>query len=144
MRRITVLPLMGILLALGCAPAPQPADFVVLGGTIHTFEPIGVTVEALASRGQQIVALGTQDDIRPLIGPETEVLDLGGAVAYPGFIDAHAHFLGVGKAQMQLRLQGAGTWQEIVDQVEQAVAETPEGEWIFGRGWHQEKWTEMP
>ncbi len=142
MRRWIALPLILVFLALGCAPAPEPADFVVLGGTIHTFEPIGVTVEALAARGQQIVAIGAEDEIRSMIGPDTEVLDLQGAVAYPGFIDAHAHFLGVGKAQMQLKLQGAETWQEIVDQVAQAVSETPDGQWIFGRGWHQEKWTE--
>lgn len=144
MRRIAALPLICGLLAFACAPAPQPADFVVLGGTIHTFEPVGVTVDALAATGQSIVALGTQDEIRPLIGPDTEVLDLEGAVAYPGFIDAHAHFLGVGKAQMQLKLQGASTWQEIVDQVAQAATETSQGQWIFGRGWHQEKWSEIP
>lgn len=141
MRRLTSISVILVSLALGCAPAPQPADFVVLGGTIHTFEPMGGTVEALAARGQHIVAVGAEDEIRALIGPDTEVLDLEGAVAYPGFIDAHAHFLGVGKAQMQLKLQGAATWQEIVDQVAQAASETPEGQWIFGRGWHQEKWT---
>ncbi len=144
MRRLTFIPLILVSLALGCAQAPEPADFVILGGTIHTFEPIGETVEALAARGQGIVALGTEGEIRPLIGPNTEVLDLKGAVAYPGFIDAHAHFLGVGRAQMQLKLQGASTWQEIVDQVALAVSETPKGQWVFGRGWHQEKWTEAP
>jgi len=144
MRRISVLSLVCILLALGCAQPPQPADFIVLGGAIHTFDPMGMTVEALAARGQHILALGTEDEIRLLIGPDTEVLDLEGAVAYPGFIDAHAHFLGVGKAQMQLKLQGAATWQAIVDQVAMAVSETPKGEWIFGRGWHQEKWAEAP
>ncbi|MCK5378977.1 MAG: amidohydrolase [Acidobacteria bacterium] len=144
MRRLTFIPLILVSLALGCAQAPEPADFVILGGTIHTFEPIGETVEALAARGQGIVALGTEGEIRPLIGPNTEVLDLKGAVAYPGFIDAHAHFLGVGKAQMQLKLQGAATWKEIVDQVAKAASETPEGQWILGRGWHQEKWTEAP
>ncbi|MCK5438356.1 MAG: amidohydrolase, partial [Gemmatimonadetes bacterium] len=144
MRRLTFIPLILVSLALGCAQAPEPADFVILGGTIHTFEPIGETVEALAARGQGIVALGTEGEIRPLIGPNTEVLDLKGAVAYPGFIDAHAHFLGVGKAQMQLKLQGAATWKEIVDQVEKAASETPEGQWILGRGWHQEKWSSVP
>ena len=144
MRRLTFIPLILISLAFGCAPAPQPADFVVLGGTIHTFEPIGVTVEALAARGQHVVAVGTEAEIRLLMGPDTEILDLEGAVAYPGFIDAHAHFLSVGKAQMQLKLGGAETWQEIVDQVAQAASETPKGQWIFGRGWHQEKWTELP
>ena len=144
MRRWIALPLTLVFLALGCAPAPQPADFVVLGGTIHTFEPIGETVEALAARGQYIVALGTQDEIRPLIGQETEVLDLEGAVAYPGVHAPANNLKESGKDQMQLKLQGAATWQEIVEQVAMAASETPEGQWIFGRGWHQEKWTELP
>lgn len=144
MRRISFYLLLCGLLSFGCSVTPEPADFVVLGGTIHTLEPIGVTVEALAAQGQHIVALGSEEDVRPLIGPETEVLDLQGAVAYPGFIDAHAHFLGVGNAQMQLKLQGAQSWDEIVDQVAEAVAETAKGQWIFGRGWHQEKWSEVP
>lgn len=144
MRRVFMLPLVFVLLTFGCAPAPEPVDFVVLGGTIHTFEPMGETVEALAANGQDIVALGSEAEIRPLIGPDTEVFDLDGAVAYPGFIDAHAHFLGVGNAQMQLKLQEADTWQEIVEMVGEAASGIPPGQWIFGRGWHQEKWTVVP
>jgi predicted amidohydrolase YtcJ len=144
MRHLTLFSLILVSLTLGCAPGPQPADFVVLGGTIHTFDPIGETVEALAARGQDIVAVGTEEEIRPLIGPDTTVFDLQGAVAYPGFIDAHAHFLGVGKAQMQLKLQGADSWSDIVDLVADTVSGTPKGQWILGRGWHQEKWSEVP
>ncbi len=131
-------------LCLACAPKPQPADLVVLGGTIHTLRSVDETVEALAARDGVVVAVGSEEDIRPLIGDETEVFHLAGAVAYPGFIDAHAHFLGVGRAEMQLRLQGLPTWESIVTEVAGAVGDADEGEWIFGRGWHQEKWDRVP
>lgn len=141
----TVFVLMSLLLA-ACAPqhSEQPADLVVLGGTLITLEEAQPVVHALATRNQRILALGSEEGVRPLIGPKTRVLDLKGAVAYPGFYDAHAHFLGVGKAKMQLDLGHSHSWKEIVDLVATAVKTSEPGSWIEGRGWHQEKWDSPP
>ena len=143
-----------LILAVGCAgpeaPAPaatdEAADLVLLGGTIVTLEEGAPEVEALAAKDGRIVALGSRAEIESQIGDATEVIELApGELAIPGFIEGHAHFMGIGDSAIQLDLRGADSWQTIVDQVAAAVAETPPGQWIRGRGWHQDKWqTQRP
>ena len=129
---------------LACTPADEPADLVLMGGRIATMNAESPEAEALAARGPELVAVGSDKEIGRLIGPDTEVIDLAGALAVPGFIDAHAHFLGVGRAKMQLDLRPAADFDEIVALVAEAVAGAEPGQWILGRGWHQEKWTHPP
>jgi len=129
---------------LACAPAEEPADLVLMGGRIVTMDSENPEAEALAARGGELVAVGSEKAIRKFIGPDTEVIDLAGALAVPGLIDAHAHFLSVGRAKMQLDLRTAADFEEIVAMVAAAVAEADPGQWILGRGWHQEKWTHAP
>ena len=136
---------MGILAMLvGCGPAEEPADLVLVGGRIVTMDEAMPDVKALAVRGDTIVAMGTEAEIRRLVGPGTEVVDLDGELAVPGLIEAHGHFLGLGRARMQLDLTTAQTWEEIIDIVREAAVGAPEGQWILGRGWHQEKWRTPP
>jgi predicted amidohydrolase YtcJ len=127
------------------AAAEAPADFVVRGGRVVTLDADGTEVEALAAREGRIVALGSADEIAAWIGPDTEVLEVAPSeVVYPGFIEGHGHFLGVGESARILDLRLARTWREIVDLVVAAAERTPPGEWIEGRGWHQSKWDEPP
>ena len=125
-------------------PAVAPADLVLRGGKIVTLEDARPEVQALAVRGDTIVALGSDQDVRPYIGAGTKVIDLGGALATPGFIDAHVHFTGVGEAARNLKLSTAKNWDDIVRMVADAAKTARPGEWILGRGWHQEKWSEVP
>ncbi len=138
--------MLAVLLATsGQAPAPEaPADLVLRGGRIVTLDEARPNVEALAARGGTIVAIGTEQEIRRYIGSGTRVVDLKGALATPGFIDAHLHFTGVGEAARNLKLSTARNWDEIVRMVGDAAKKARPGEWIVGRGWHQEKWTETP
>ncbi len=129
---------------LACAPAEDPADLVLMGGRIITMDAANPEAEALAARGQKLVAIGTDKAVSRFIGPDTEVIDLGGALAVPGLIEGHGHFLGVGRAKMQLDLRSVADFDEIVSMVEAAVAEAEPGQWILGRGWHQEKWDSVP
>jgi predicted amidohydrolase YtcJ len=124
--------------------APEPADLVLLNGKVVTVDEDIGEVEAVAVRGHEIAALGTSADIEALVGPDTRVIDLDGRLAIPGFIEGHGHFMGLGRAQMILDLTTAASWDDIVAMVGQAAAEAGPGEWIEGRGWHQEKWTEVP
>jgi predicted amidohydrolase YtcJ len=94
--------------------------------------------------GDRILAVGTDAGVRRHIGPATRVIDVGGRLVIPAFIDGHAHFMGVGEALINLDLTAATSWEEIVALVAEAAAETPDGEWIVGRGWHQEKWESVP
>ncbi|MFQ6108634.1 MAG: amidohydrolase [Candidatus Aminicenantales bacterium] len=72
------------------------------------------------------------------------MIDLEGKLAIPGFIDAHAHFTSIGQAKMRLDLTKVRNWDEIVAMVKEAVEKAQLGEWILGRGWHQEKWDKTP
>jgi hypothetical protein len=124
--------------------AQPPADLVLRNGKVVTVDDSRPEARALAARGGVIVAVGTDQEIAPFIGPATRVIDLAGALAVPGFIEGHGHFMGIGEAEMRLKLGTARSWEEIVKAVGQAAEESEPGAWIEGRGWHQEKWDSVP
>ena len=131
----------------GQTPTPtavRPADLVIRGGTIVTVDDARPEAAAMAVIGDTIVALGSDPDIQRYVGPATRVIDLKGALATPGFIDAHVHFTGVGEAARNLKLATARNWDDIVRMVGEAARKARPGDWILGRGWHQEKWSEVP
>jgi predicted amidohydrolase YtcJ len=124
--------------------AVQPADLVLTNGKVVTVEDGAPDAQAVASAGGRIVAVGTSAEIRKYIGPKTEVIDVQGRLVIPGFIEGHGHFTGVGTARLNLNLMNAKTWDEIVAMVAERVKTARPGEWIYGRGWHQEKWDVRP
>lgn len=121
-----------------------PADLVITNARVVTVDDSLPEAEAVAVIGDRIAAVGTASAIRQRVGPSTAVIDAGGQLVLPGFIESHGHFTGVGEAQLTLDLTSARSWDEIVGLVEQAVRAAKPGEWIRGRGWHQEKWTAPP
>ncbi|MCZ6620013.1 MAG: amidohydrolase [Gammaproteobacteria bacterium] len=123
---------------------PEPADLVLRGGKVVTLDPAIGEAEAIAVRGYTVAAVGTNDEIGAYIGPETTVIELDGQLAIPGFIEGHGHYLGLGRAQQILDLNNIANWDEAVGMVAVAVDSAEPGEWIFGRGWHQEKWDRVP
>ena len=133
------------LLTVGCGgPTSEPADLVLRGGKVVTLDERVPEASALAARDGRIVAVGSDADVEALIGEGTEVVDLRGRLAIPGFIEGHGHYMGVGQSTLQLNLMDVGSWAEIVSMVEEAVAGAEPGELITGRGWHQEKWNPRP
>jgi len=134
-------PILGLI---ACGDVPEPADLVITGGRIVTMDPSMPEVEAIAARGQKIVAAGSTAEVAKLIGDITEVIELDGALAVPGFIEGHGHFTGLGRSRMILDLTRVENFEEIVEMVASSVAEAGPGEWILGRGWHQEKWNSTP
>jgi hypothetical protein len=127
----------------GCSSGPT-ADLVLKNGTIATLDETHGEVEALAAAGDTIMAVGSTADVEAYVGADTRVIDLEGRLAVPGFIEGHGHFMGMGRAQMQLGLLGTQSWDRIVAMVDSAANETASGAWLQGRGWHQEKWTAEP
>ncbi len=131
----------------GCgAPrdAAPVADLVLTGGTVATMDPARPRAEAIAVTGHTIAAVGSRDEIQTWVGDATQVIDLEGRFVIPGFIEGHGHFLSLGRSRTILDLTRADSWDEIVSQVAAAAREAPAGAWIFGRGWHQEKWSVQP
>lgn len=125
-------------------PAVAPADLVLRGGTVATVDDNLGNVDAIAVTGYQVTAVGSNDEISAYIGPETEVVELNGRFVMPGFIEGHGHFLSLGRSKQILDLNDVENWDEIVSMVATAVDKSQPGEWIFGRGWHQDKWNEVP
>jgi predicted amidohydrolase YtcJ len=140
---LTVAALAGAPALISQSPQAPSADLVLLNGKIVTLET-PAEVQALAARAGRIVALGSNADIKRLAGQNTEVIDVSGQLVIPGFIEGHGHFNGVGQAQLQLNLMKAASWDEIVAMVAGAAKNAKPGQWIYGRGWHQEKWTSVP
>lgn len=131
----------------GACEAPavvEPADLVLHNGKVATVDEALPEARAMAVRGHEIVAVGSNDEISDFIGPETEVIDLNGRLAVPGFIESHGHYMSLGRSKLILDLTTAANFDDIVAQVRDAVAEAEPGDWIFGRGWHQEKWDRTP
>src|SRR5436190_11797070 len=132
---------LAVLLLTSAAFAAEPADLVLRGGAIVTIDDKQPQVEALAVRGAWIVAAGKAADVEPLIGPKTQVIELKGRMAMPGFIEGHGHFLSLGDSKRKLDLAQAQSWEEVVSLVQAEALKMPAGQWVVRRGWHQGKWT---
>jgi predicted amidohydrolase YtcJ len=72
------------------------------------------------------------------------VIDLAGQLAVPGLIEGHGHYTGIGENRLNLDFMNTKSWDEILHMVAQAVEKAKPGDWIIGRGWHQDKWTSRP
>jgi predicted amidohydrolase YtcJ len=125
------------------APA-APATMILTNGKIVTVEDDLPEAQAIAIRGDRIIAIGSSADIQKHSGPSTQVIDLQGQLVIPGFTESHGHFTGIGQAELNLKLMPAKSWDEIVAMVAEAAKTAKPGQWIYGRGWHQEKWTTTP
>ena len=122
----------------------ESADLVLHGGKIVTMDPTTPQAEALAAKGEIILAVGSNSEIEPYIGPNSRVIDLRGQLAVPGLIDGHGHYMSLGESLMNLDLRATRSWGEVVDLVAEAAREAQPGDWIMGRGWHQDWWDHAP
>ncbi|MBA4407075.1 amidohydrolase [bacterium] len=120
------------------------ADMVLINGIIATMDDTAPEVNAVAIDGDKIIALGPDDVIKKYIDSSTRVIDLKGKFVMPGFNESHAHFLSLGNSKQILDLREAKNWDEVITIVAKAVGSSKPGEWIIGRGWHQEKFTPKP
>jgi predicted amidohydrolase YtcJ len=125
--------------------AAEPADLILINGKIVTVDPAVPEAAWLAVRGDRIAALGAdKEGFKRHVGDTTEVVDLGEALTIPGLIESHGHFTSLGSSKMVLDLTKARSWDEIVAMAAQAAAAAKPGDWILGRGWHQDKWDRVP
>jgi predicted amidohydrolase YtcJ len=115
------------------------ADLVLINGNIVTVDENNPRADALAVKGDTIVAVASNKKIRKYIDKKkTEIIDLQGKLALPGFNDGHVHFVYGGHALMSISLDGVTSFGEIQERVRDKVKSKNEGEWISGRGWDQE------
>jgi len=144
MKYIYLLGLLGLFLVSCNSKKAEPADLVFTNGIVYTVDEANPTSEAVAVKNGLILAVGTTAEISEYIGDQTEVIDLQGKTMTPGLIESHAHLMGIGYNKLELDLMYVKTYDELVEKVAEAVAKAKPGDWITGRGWHQDKWIEKP
>lgn len=139
-----LLPLFVILLIFSCQQKPKSADLLLINATVYTANDALPKTEAIAVTDGRVTMVGTNQEIMAYKGDSTSVMDMNGKFIYPGFIEGHAHIMGVGANLINVDLMGAQSYDEVIEMVKKRANETPEGEWIIGRGWHQDKWNQTP
>lgn len=131
---------LALALAAACSRAPS-ADLVAYG-RVWTGDPAAPWAQAVASRGDTIVAVGDSVTVAPLVGEATRVLR--GAMVVPGFMDGHVHFLDAGHQLASVDLRDAASPEEFVARLKAFAAERKPGEWILGGKWDHESWPGGP
>lgn len=117
-------------------------DIIFWNGKIVTMDPALPVVQAAAVKNGVILALGRDEEVRALAGPDTRRVDLGGRLMLPGFCDSHMHLLSYGYGLEKVALGGAAGIPELVELGRRALARHPERPWLQGRGWNEERWAD--
>lgn len=134
--------LTGMVLLTACQKSTV-ADTIIKNADIYGVDTT-MTADAIAIKEGRILAIGSWQELQSLVGKSTEVMDAQGQFLMPGFIEGHGHYSGLGYSLINLNFLTARSWEEIVNAVGQRAGELSPGEWIVGRGWHQEKWDSIP
>ncbi len=142
-KRWGMMAIIGAIAVFSCNKKPT-ADLILTNAKVVTLDAQNTIAQAVAIKGDRILAVGADAQINKMQDTHTRVINLDGALVIPGLIEGHAHFLSMGQALLRLDLTHAKTWEQIVDSVAHRVQKAETGEWIIGRGWHQEKWSVKP
>ncbi len=147
MKRYLTIYIIILNILVSCVPNDTPemaGDSIYFNGNIYTMNDENPMAEAVVIKADTFLFLGTKAEADAFVGADTRMIDLDGKTMIPGLTEGHAHIMGVGYNLLNVDLREAKSYQEVVDMVTERAANTPEGTWILGRGWHQDKWTEMP
>jgi len=129
---------------MGCTTNSNQNSYVLNNANIITMNPDQLKVETVVISGNKILFAGKQLDAKEYITENSKVIDLQGKTLIPGFIEGHAHLWNLGRFLINIDLKNIKSWDEAVDLVKQAADKAEPGQWILGRGWHQEKWQQIP
>jgi predicted amidohydrolase YtcJ len=132
------------LIACRSSSSVEPADRILTNAVVYTMDSARTVAEAVVIRDGRIQWVGSAEKAKEYIGDKTEVIDCKGRWVMPGFIEGHGHIHGLGNSLVDLDLMSVHSWEEIVAKVADAAKKAAPGEWIIGRGWHQEKWDHAP
>ncbi len=129
----------------GDSSTAAQADLILFNGFVYPVKSAPIPNGAIVIQDGKIIAIGPTGDILKTWGDMTkDTLNCHGAFVMPGLIEGHGHFSGLGFNLLQLDLLSTSSWEEIVDSVRIRAEKAKPGEWIVGRGWHQEKWNTPP
>jgi predicted amidohydrolase YtcJ len=132
-----------IVLLFGCTDNQSP-DSIIINANVWTVDKENPRAESIAIKNGKIIALGKNKEIKKLKSEKTKVIDAKDAFVMPGWIEGHGHFSGLGKSLQNLNFLKSKNWDDVIAKVREKAKTLEPGEWIEGRGWHQEKWDETP
>ncbi|EDP94233.1 hypothetical protein KAOT1_00795 [Kordia algicida OT-1] len=127
-----------ILLCFSCEEKQQ-VDMILTNAKIYTVDAEFSNAEAFAIKDGKFVAVGTAEEIQEKY-QASEVKNAGGSTVFPGFIDAHCHFYGLGLFKQSVNLFGTQSYDEVIQRIE-AFQKERNMTFIIGRGWDQNDWT---
>lgn len=113
----------------------EEADFILQNGNVYTVDEDNSWAESVAVKGEEIVAVGTNEEIQALQGEETEVIDLDGKMVLPGFFDSHTHAASAVNELYTADLNHLNTIEEYQEVLQEFIEENPDAEAVRGRGW---------
>ncbi len=119
-------------------------DLVIVNAVVHTMDKQNPTASALAVYRNEIVAVGSTEEIRAIAGKNTRVIDAGKKLVLPGFNDSHVHFLMGGYSLSNVDLRDAKSPEEMAKRLAAYAKTIPKGQWILGGDWDHEKWPGTP
>ncbi len=114
----------------------EPADIIVIHGRVYTENPQLPWAQAVAIHRGKIVAVGDDPVIERMRGVGTKVINAGGKLVLPGFVDCHIHFIDGSLSLGRVNLEGAKDPSDIQKRLREYAAEHPGDDWILGRGWN--------
>jgi predicted amidohydrolase YtcJ len=117
----------------------QHVNLLIVNAKVYTVDSHNSIAQAVAIRGDVIVAVGSTDELRRRYTADTTI-DASGHPIFPGFIDSHAHIVSYGAGLFELNLDGTTSLQQILELVAEKARTLPPGSWIRGRGWDQNRW----
>ncbi len=124
-----------------CSEKPSsPATLAITGARVWTGDPAQVWAQAVAVRNEEIIRVGTNDEIAALIGPQTQLIEADGGMLVPGFIDSHVHFLDGGTTLASVQLRDARSPQVFAQRIADFAKTLAPGEWIIGGTWDHMNW----
>ena len=143
-KQADIIPFVSQLVAQEFSKTAPKAELALIHGRFWTGNPAQPWAEALAARGERIIAVGTNLEIQKLVSSATRVVDLQGKLALPGFIDDHTHFMDGGFQLLSVNLRDAGTQAEFARRIGEQARKLGAGRWITGGSWDHELWPGAP
>ena len=120
------------------------ADLIIHNANVYTVNEKQAQAQAIAIKDGIILHVGSNEEVEKFAGKASKKIDAIGQFVMPGFIEGHGHFSGMGSSLVNLNLLNTKSWNEVLSKVEDQLAAAKKGEWVMGRGWHQEKWENPP
>lgn len=136
--------LLAVFLAISCQESTPALDSLIINANIYSVVEDEVAYDAIGIKDGRISILGSSEVLKKSIDEKTKVIDAKGEFLMPGFIEGHGHYSNLGKSLQNLNFLIDTSWQQITAKVAEKLKTIDDGEWVYGRGWHQEKFSILP